>query len=342
MELRTDNHVFVTSTRLIAPVSIIVPVFNGSEMLKHCLAAIGKSHIQPAEVIVADDGSTEAIEPIAQTYAARYIRVGDSPNGPGLARNEAVIAATQPVVFFVDTDVLVHPNAVSRVLEALEDTSVDAVFGSYDEYPADPGFLSQYKNLFHRYVHQNAKAEAETFWSGCGAMRRDVFLSLGGFDIAIYVRPSIEDIDLGVRLRARGGRILLDKGLLGTHLKRWTLVGLLRTEVFDRGIPWTRLILRQGSIPTDLNLGVMERVSAILVWVGLAALVAGKTRLIGVASLLTWLALNRRFYAYLAANRGWLFAARSVPMHALYYLYSMLSFAAGVALHLRSRLFGTR
>lgn len=79
------------------------------------------------------------------------------------------------------------------------DTQVDALIGSYDDDPKSPDFISQYRNLMHCSVHQTGRSEASTFWSGCGAIRREVFLESGGFD-ETYVRPAIEDIELGYRL----------------------------------------------------------------------------------------------------------------------------------------------
>src|SRR5690606_24878254 len=112
-------------------------------------------------------------------------------------------------------------------------------------------------NLAHRHTHQLAKTEAGTFWSGCGAVRREVFFEFGGFDKA-FGRPCIEDIEFGMRLRAGGHRILLDKELQVEHLKRWRLWKLIKTDIFDRGIPWTRVLLSaadNGFKFDDLNIG---------------------------------------------------------------------------------------
>jgi hypothetical protein len=74
--------------------------------------------------------------------------------GPVEARNIVAQAAKGEIVFFLDADVCVH---------------ADGVIGSYDDDPSSRDFLSQYKNLMHCFVHQNAESEASTFWSGCGA-----------------------------------------------------------------------------------------------------------------------------------------------------------------------------
>ena len=88
---------------------------------------------------------------------------------------------------------------------------------------------------------------------------------MGGFS-ASYKRPSIEDIELGMRLHSAGHRIMLNKRIQVTHLKRWTLWSIVKTDVLDRGIPWTELMLREGSMPNDLNTKVSQRISVVLAY----------------------------------------------------------------------------
>ena len=216
---------------------------------------------------------------------------------------------------------------------------LDAVFGSYDDRPGDPGFLSQYKNLFHHYVHQQGAEQASTFWTGCGAIRRSVFLDLGGFTDD-YGRPCIEDIELGYRLLHSGGRIRLDRELQVTHCKRWTPLALLRSDILDRGIPWAELILRHKAFVNDLNLQTHNRISVVTLWLLLFSLALapfdGWTLLpaLGMAALL--LALNWRLYHWFARQRGWPFALRVIPWHWLYYGYNAIAFLCGALIHARS------
>lgn len=249
-------------------ISVVIPAYNGGHNLDECLDAVDRLVVSPGEVVVVDDGSTDGS---IERAAARGVRILRTPGrlGPAAARNIGASAATGEIVLFLDADVCVHADAIDRVATALADPDVDAVIGSYDDDPSSPDFLSQYKNLMHCFVHQTARSEASTFWSGCGAIRREVFLELSGFDDN-YGRPAIEDIELGYRMRQAGRRIVLDRDLRARHLKKWTFWGLLRTDVVDRGIPWTELILRDQRMPNDLNLQISQRVSVGLVYVILA------------------------------------------------------------------------
>jgi glycosyltransferase involved in cell wall biosynthesis len=252
-------------------VSVIIPVYNSADHLKSCLASLAQWPAGPLELIVVDDGSTDNSAEVARSFGAKVLSTGGR-KGPARARNIGARAARGEILFFIDSDVCVHPDTLERVRrDFTEDPELDALIGSYDSSPAAPDFISQYRNLMHSFVHQRGRREACTFWSGCGAIRRKVFLEHAGFDES-YARPAIEDIELGYRLRQAGSKMLLDKDLQVTHLKHWTFWGLIKTDVLDRGVPWTELILRDHHMPNDLNLELSQRVSVALAFllVGLA------------------------------------------------------------------------
>jgi glycosyltransferase involved in cell wall biosynthesis len=252
-------------------VSVIIPVYNAAEHLRVCLQHLAQWPAGPLELIVVDDGSTDESVDVARSFHATVLSTGGR-KGPARARNIGARAARGEILFFIDSDVCVHQDTLERVRRDFkENPDLDALIGSYDMNPQSPDFISQYKNLMHSFVHQKGKRRACTFWSGCGAIRREVFFQHAGFDES-YARPAIEDIELGYRLREAGRNMLLDKDLQVTHLKHWTFWSLLKTDVLDRGIPWTELILRDNFMPNDLNLELSQRVSVALAFllVGLA------------------------------------------------------------------------
>ncbi len=243
---------------------MIIPVFNGAAHLEACLRSLAASTEPPIECIVVDDGSTDGSAAIAKRHGATVVSTG-SRCGPARARNIGAQRAQAEILLFLDADVCVHPDTVALAARELAwHPDLDAVIGSYDRQPAAPGFLSQYRNLMHHFVHHQGKREASTFWAGCGAIRKRVFLESGGFD-ETYRAPSIEDIELGYRLARAGRKLALNPAIQVTHLKAWRLKSMLRTDFFYRALPWSELSLRSGTMPNDLNLRISQRISVALV-----------------------------------------------------------------------------
>jgi len=222
---------------------------------------------------VVDDGSTDDSAEIARRFGIKVIPTGGRW-GPARARNLGAKNAAGDIVFFIDSDVCVSPDTIERLLAHFdEDPNLDALIGSYDDSPGAKDFLSQYRNLMHCYTHQRGQHQASTFWSGCGAIRKNVFLEYSGFDES-YDRPAIEDIELGYRLKHNGKKLMLDPSLQVKHLKAWSFFNLVKTDVMDRGIPWTELILRDECLPNDLNLQLSQRVSVVLAFLVVAVTIA--------------------------------------------------------------------
>ncbi|MCX7823938.1 MAG: glycosyltransferase [Verrucomicrobiae bacterium] len=318
-------------------ISVVVPVYSGGEGFRRCLASLAETRPRPLEIIVVEDGGPDQAAKEAESFGARVIRL-PTTGGPARARNLGASLARGEVLLFLDADVTVPPGIIGQVVAIFsEQPDAAAVMGSYDEAPSAENFLSQYKNLLHHYVHQTSKEEASTFWGACGAVRRKVFLEMGGFDES-YRWPSVEDIDLGYRLRQAGHRIRLCKELQVKHLKRWGVASLLRSDFLHRALPWTRLILRHGSMLDDLNLRPSSRASVCLAWAlagCLMATAAWPTCLaIALPVALALLAINLPVYRFFRKKRGLLFALRVVPVHWLYYFYSGLAFGIGTVQHL--------
>jgi GT2 family glycosyltransferase len=312
-------------------VTMIIPARDAATTLPRCLSALAASTSPPSEVIVVDDGSTDATGDVAARAGARVLRLSDGPLGPAAARNRGAVAARGDVLVFLDADVAVHDDALALVRAGFEaDDGLAALFGSYDADPPERGLVSRYKNLVHHYTHQHGRREASTFWAGCGAIRRDVFLESGGFDEAYRV-PSIEDIELGFRLRRAGLSIRSCPEVQATHLKRWTLWSLIRTDVARRAIPWSRLIVRTGVLPDDLNVCRRARLSAAAAWLAVASLVVAwwvpPSAAVALPALLLLGFWNRGLLGFFRDRGGLGFAIGAGLLHTLYFLYSSLVFA---------------
>ena len=294
--------------------SVVIPATDAPPTLGRCLAALGRS-TEPHEVVV----------------------VADPPGaGPAAARNAGVARTSGDVVVFVDADVEVHPDALRRLRETFECAAApDAVFGAYDDRPAVTAVVSRFRNLLHHHVHAGAGGPATTFWAGLGAVRREALDAAGGFDAERYPRPCIEDIELGMRLHAAGRRIVLDPAVRGTHLKRWTLASMLRTDLTARGAPWVALRLERGGAGGGaLNLAWRQRLAAAAAVLATAAALSGRGRL-AVAALSAMLVPNAGFYVLLARLGGPRLALGGVPLHLVHHLTAVASVPAGVVLWAR-------
>jgi len=321
-------------------ISVIIPVRNGGSNFRKCLSSIAEVGPSPNEIIVVADGDTDSPWRVAEEFGAKVLRI-PKPQGPARARNLGAQNAQGDILFFIDADVMITPDAVRQIEAAFsDDPQLIALFGSYDEEPGEDNFLSQYKNLFHHYVHQISREEASTFWAGCGAIRRKVFLELGGFDES-YRKPCIEDIELGYRLKQAGYKIRLSKKLQVKHLKHWNSIGLLKSDFFDRALPWTRLILRDRSLINDLNLRFSNRLSVILIYILLAAFIAGwwwpPFFIVFGVLVLSLFIINNPLYKFFFNKRGFWFMIGTIPWHWFYYFYSGLAFTISIGWFLFSR-----
>ena len=323
--------------------TVIVPVYNGRNVLPRALEALMRSNLPRSqwELIVVDDASSDDTAEIAARFADVVVRLPGKPHGPAYARNRGCEAARGEALVFVVADVCVHPPTLGQFADLFrEHSDVGAIFGSYDDAPAAAGLVSQYRNLLHHYVHHQSPGDAETFWAGCGAVRRDLFEQYGKFDEWHYYRPQIEDIELGHRIRAHGHRILLRPEIQCTHLKRWTLKNVISTDLHDRGVPWMRLLVQQGDKPNTkvLNLQLIEKINTVLVWVALAGVIAaGFTRnwlWAGVAlAILAWVVFSNRALYRFFFKRSFRLGLAAVPMHLMYYFLNGISAGLGILLH---------
>ncbi len=165
--------------------SVIIPVFSDAVLLSQCLRSVRASTFSDYELLVSDDGSAnaDAIQSVAAQYDARLIR-SETRRGSAAARNRAARMASGEQLVFVDADVTLSGETLTRFAGEVfdHDPSLDAAMGAYDRAPSAPGRTSQFRNLLHSHAHSSSRGPATTFWTGCGAVQRERFLSMGGFD----------------------------------------------------------------------------------------------------------------------------------------------------------------
>lgn len=323
--------------------TVIVPAHNAAGMLPRTLGALRNSDLPRDrwELVVVDDGSSDETSLVAARYADTVVTLPGKAHGPAYARNRGFEVAGGKIVVFIDADVVVHADTLTRFADLFANRpELGAAFGSYDTNPPASGLISQYRNLIHHYVHHQNAGEVETFWAGAGAIRSEVFAEAGMYDEWHYNKPQIEDIELGARLRKLGYTILLEPSIQVTHLKKWTLSGVIRTDLRDRGIPWARLLMHRGAMMSTgtLNLRWTEKLNTVLVWLAVLLVLATPflRSLLPLGLALVFvaivIALNYPLWAFFARVRGPIFAALVMPAHLMYYLLNGISFGVGLLL----------
>ena len=313
-------------------VSVVIPVFNGENTLEACLRSAFSSAYPSFEVIVVNDGSTDKTAHIAAKFPCKQINLAKTMGG-GAARNRGVQIAKGEILFFLDADVTIEKDTLSKVVQTfVERPEISALFCSYQKNTPAGNFCSTYKNFVCHFTHQTAREDAATFCTGFGAIYRECFLRVGGFDES-YQR--IADIEFGYRLYQRGYKIFLNKQIQATHLKVYSLAKLVRSDLFGRAVPWTRIMLGKRIYRNDLNTRYENVASGMTSFLMLATLplIPFKPALAIILLLLFVLLfiLNWKFYRFVYNEKGLWFLLRAVGVNWLGYLYSGLGVVIGMA-----------
>lgn len=295
------------------------------------------------EIILVPDGVPEFLlvkDFLSDNNVPGHITVLKStptPRGPAHARNRGAASASSELLLFIDSDVVVPKDIIERVEKVFSESSkTDALIGSYDDQPGKTNFLSQYRNLLHHYVHQTSSVDASTFWGACGAIRKGVFMSAGGFSES-YTKPSVEDIEFGYRITRKGLKIRLCKSIQVKHLKYWDARSIIKTDLLQRAIPWSELILKNSAFQNDLNLRYSHRLSVGILFLMIFLLGVSFWSPLGVlpALFLAFMLflINLPMYSFFFRKRGVIFVLGAILWHWIYYAYSGLGFVIGFIRH---------
>ncbi len=257
-------------------ISVVVPAGNAARYLDRCLDALLASSLPRAdwELIVVDDASTDDTPAIAVARADRVITVPGSPRGPAYARNRSLEACRGEILVFVDPCVAVHPDALARLVGALDaDLDISAVSGRWDWRPTQGGLAAGYRLLCQSLEQRSG--DTTTFWAGLGAVRASVFSQVGPFDEWHYPCASVEDREFGHRMRLAGLRIVRVDAARATSLDTAGLRAILFDDLRRFVVPETRLALHVGipAVPGRRLRARLSGVFSIAVLLALASVV---------------------------------------------------------------------
>jgi glycosyltransferase involved in cell wall biosynthesis len=315
-----------------ARIAVIVPARDAMATLPACLDALMNSSCKPDEIIVFDDGLNFNIGKLAKPGLIKIVANDGKRAGPTRGRNLAARQASADIFAFVDADVVVEKEALSRLVATLgSDPEVTAAFGCYDQAPPGARVAGLYVNLRHHWIHSQGELEATTFWTGLGVVRADAFWALEGFNET----SRVEDIDFGVRLCAAGKRIRLVPDAQGTHLKDWRLLQLWKTDIAQRAYPWS-LLIAHGTSCNQLNASPKERLSALLAYGFLISLIGFFAKFwLGVEAVIfagLYIFLNRGLFRLIWRRGGVRGLFAGISLHWLYHIYASAIFVSVLAI----------
>jgi cellulose synthase/poly-beta-1,6-N-acetylglucosamine synthase-like glycosyltransferase len=272
-------------------ISVVIPAYNASATIDECLQALQGQSVPHSEyeVIVVDDGSTDATGNIASRHGALVFRQANC--GPAGARNKGIALARGATVLFTDADCAPAPNWIAEMTAPLADAGIAGVKGVYRTRQRN--LLARFVQIEYedRYDHTARQKYVDFIDTYAAAYRRDVLLAIGGFDPDIRVD---EDQELSFRLAEAGHKMVFNPQAIVYHhhsaswrkyLRRKYSFGYWKTLVLrlhpgkawrDSHTPWNlKLQLPLAAVSAPLAfLSIWNRTWLYLLWITLAAFAA--------------------------------------------------------------------
>lgn len=316
--------------------SIIVPAHSEALRLPACLGAFWPELREEGwELLVVDDGSQDDTALLAVSRGARVLRHAEA-RGVAAARNSGAAAARAPILVFVDADIQASADCLRLLVGRLmEDGEVHATGARPAPSSINRGYGARIVELRACLPFEGRTVDIpgfSSFQSECGAIRRDTFEHLGGFNER-YSGVGMEEFHLGHELCRRGLENIL---LVGAHYAHhYKPMPARMRELVRRTARWVPLLVQRRRFESVGAVGTgSEATSALLSAVMLAACVASPlipwalivAGLAGAAQLI----LERRFLAMALRRHGLGMALTVFP--ALQALHAAVGFGFGLGL----------
>jgi len=208
--------------------SVVVCTRNGSATLGPCLAALGRQTYPNHEIIVIDDGSTDSVPQIAQSFDfVRYQR--QEPSGLSVARNFGASIATGEIIAYTDDDCVPDVDWLQQLALAFDDPQWIAAGGPNIPPPPRNRIEAIVAHAPGGPSHVLINDEEAEHLPGCNlAIRKTALDQIGGFN-PIFETAG-DDVDVCWRLRDTGGKLRFCPGAFVWHHRRFTVRAYLRQQ----------------------------------------------------------------------------------------------------------------
>lgn len=210
-----------------ALVSVVIPVYNAAGTIRQTIEAVQQQHCRAHEIIVVDDGSTDATASVLQSFGAQIRYVRQSNQGPAAARNCGVRAATGEFIAFTDSDCLPQPDWLCQLLRGFTADQIAGVGGLIRH--ATQGLIGEYVDVAgFLNPRPGAHNEIPYLITANACFRRAALLQAGLFDER-FRKPGGEEPELCLRLKTLGYEFRRADKALVLHHHRQTVASLLKT-----------------------------------------------------------------------------------------------------------------
>ena len=198
-------------------VSVVVCSYNGERTIRDCFEGLQKLEYPNFEVIVVDDGSTDATAAITREYGFRLISTEN--RGLSNARNTGLEAATGEIVAYLDDDAYPDPQWLTYLAATFMSTTHAGVGGPNIEPPGDGPIADCVANAPGNPAHVLISDREAEHIPGCNmAFRKACLEAIGGFDAQF--RTAGDDVDVCWRLRQRGWTLGFSPAAMVWHHRR--------------------------------------------------------------------------------------------------------------------------
>ncbi len=318
-------------------ISLIIPTKDRQSTLKNCLDSLQVSQLPRFEVIVVDDCSQQNVSDLVKAYGHKIVRL-DKPSGAWHARNRGAQEATGDILVFIDSDMIIPPDGLPKIHRFFSQNNYAALSG-INSCPQDSeNFATRYKSLWMHYSYLCSPQNFDWFVSGIGAVKKDVFFRLKGFDTSFITQIGGGDLEFGRRLKDAGLNVFLDKELQGNHLKQFTVLSLIKND-FNRSKGWFQLILKKKMVPDvlkKLRIANVYPQFIVSVWAVflfflciLLLFFSERFLFMTAASLAIYMVVNFGLFRFFYRKGGLEFLLKAIPFSSLDHLISGLGVIAG-------------
>ncbi len=198
-------------------ISVVVCSYNGARTIRHCLDGLSRLDYPNFEVIVVDDGSTDATAEIAREYPFRLISTENM--GLSHARNVGMEAARGEIIAYIDDDAWPDPNWLTYLAAGFQTTNHAGVGGPNIPPYGDGPIANCVSNAPGGPVHVLISDREAEHLPGCNmAFRKDSLQSIGGFDERFRVAG--DDVDVCWSIREQGKSLGFNPAAVVWHHRR--------------------------------------------------------------------------------------------------------------------------